>query len=80
MLVWSLLDENQTNLEPRLKTLISGAVNSRGVVDFSLATEHSSSLAVCWLDGAEIHWLEETLVKKQEDELQMLEKVIDKLA
>ena len=79
LIVWSLLNKNQTTLEPRAQTLISGTVDAREVVDFSLATDHSGSLVVCWLDGAEIHWVEETLILKEQDELQMLEKAIDRL-
>uniref|UniRef100_A0A0R3X528 WD_REPEATS_REGION domain-containing protein n=1 Tax=Hydatigena taeniaeformis TaxID=6205 RepID=A0A0R3X528_HYDTA len=79
IIAWSLLDKEQSILKPRAQTLIIGSVRERKVVDFSVAKGRSSCLAVCWQDGAEIHWLEEGLVVKQEDELLALETILNGL-
>lgn len=34
-------------------------------------------LAVCWSDGAEVHWLEDNLTAAQNDEFKMLKSVLD---
>ncbi|VDK43311.1 unnamed protein product [Taenia asiatica] len=79
IIAWTLLDEEQAILRPRAQTLIIGTIRERRIVDFSVARGRSGCLAVCWQDGAEIHWLEENLVAKQEDELLSLENALSQL-
>lgn len=79
IIAWTLLDEEQAILKPRAQTLIIGTIREHKVVDFSVARSRSGCLAVCWQDGAEIHWLEENLVVRQEDELPALENTLNEL-
>ncbi|KAL5961191.1 hypothetical protein TSMEX_011095, partial [Taenia solium] len=79
IIAWTLLDGEQAILKPRAQTLIIGTIRERRVVDFSVARGGSGCLAVCWQDGAEIHWLEENLVARQEDELLSLENTLSEL-
>ncbi|KAL5106296.1 hypothetical protein TcWFU_006690 [Taenia crassiceps] len=79
IIAWTLLDGEQAILKPRAQTLIIGTIRERKVVDFSVARGRSGCLAVCWQDGAEIHWLEANLVVRQEDELLALENTLNAL-
>ncbi|KAH9281808.1 WD repeat-containing protein 60 [Echinococcus granulosus] len=79
IIAWTLLDGEQATMKPRAQTLIIGTIRERRVVDFSVARGCSGCLAVCWQDGAEIHWLKEDLVVRQEDELLALESVLNGL-
>ncbi|KAL7057773.1 hypothetical protein AAHC03_016435 [Spirometra sp. Aus1] len=81
---WILFWRLKQCFNPHAQTLIaavpSGGADHR-VVDFTMVDSVGTGcLAICWSDGAEVHWLEDHLTVLQADELLLLQNVLDQLA
>ncbi|VDL99624.1 unnamed protein product [Schistocephalus solidus] len=82
---WILFWRLKQCFNPHAQTLIAAMPNSSGdehrVVDFTMVDAVGTGcLAICWSDGAEVHWLEDHLTVLQADELLLLQHVLDQIA